>query len=93
MQDGLKPLALRRRFKDAASQFLAAQAALRVEDIGTEDLRDFRKSGLSRLDDLTGQLIRIHHRDPALAQELGGGGFTHAHATGETDAFQGVIAR
>lgn len=42
MQDGLEPLALRRRGKDAASHFLAAQATLRVEDIGTEDRRDFR---------------------------------------------------
>lgn len=45
--------------KYAAGEFVTAQAARAVEDLDAKCLHDFLQSGLARLDDLAGDLVRI----------------------------------
>ena len=71
----------------APGQGVAAQTATVIDHLSTKMLHDFSQGRLARLDDLARDEIRIDHRQTALAQQVGGGGFAHADAAGQSEGF------
>ena len=90
MSDGLELRACVRIGKHPARHFTAAQPAIGVNDLRSEGMLDFLEGRLAGFDHQPGEDIGIHHRDTALAQQAFGGGFAHAHTTGQTDHFHRV---
>jgi hypothetical protein len=81
VEDGFEPLTGSGVGKNAPREFIAAQLAIRPGDLGTEGCQNLSEDRLARLHDLSGQLVGVHHRNPARAEELGRGGLAHADAT------------
>src|ERR1019366_3667006 len=68
--------------KNTAGKFVAAQPAVRPDDLGAEHLEDLRQGGLAWLNNLARQVVGVHHRESARLEEAGGSGLTHANASG-----------
>jgi len=66
--------------KHATGEEVAAEAAIRTDDVRAERSSDFRESRLARLDELTSENIGVDDGEAALAEERCRGGFTHADA-------------
>ena len=80
VQYAFEPLAGSRVGEHAASQFIAAQLTVRPEDFSAEDRSNLSEGGLAGLNDLPCQVVGVHHRNPAIAEDLGRSGLAHANA-------------
>jgi hypothetical protein len=68
--------------KDNPREFVAAQFAIRGDDVFAENRLDFRQSGLAGLNELARQFIRVQDLRAALVEKLGSGGFSHPQTAG-----------
>ena len=73
--------------ENAFGQFVATQPAIVTDDFLAEQLPNFSQGGLTWLNDLAGDDIRINNRKAAPAQQIGCCRFPHADAAGETEGF------
>ena len=76
--------------KNDSRQFIPTQPAVRGNDGLAECGLNFGEGGLAGLDELPREFVGVHHLRAAGAEELGGGGFAHAHAAGQTADFHGL---
>lgn len=85
MEDGFELLALLRIGKDGFGDFDSAQLACLVDNFGAEGGDNLLESRLAGFDELAGQVIGIDNREAMASEDGCGGGFAHAHATGEAE--------
>ena len=60
---------------------LVREHAVRPCNFGAERFPDLSEGRLARLNHLTRQIVGIHDQNPAITEELGRGGLSHANAT------------
>ncbi len=81
VQDGFKFLTGGQVRKNQLRQFITAQTAIGNNSF-SKGGRDFRKSRFSGLDQLSGQIVRVHHRYGLGTEQLSRRGFAHANPPG-----------
>jgi hypothetical protein len=70
-----------------SGKFLAPQLAVRSDHLVSEGASNLLQSGPARLDDFPGEDVGVDDRDGAFAQQIPGGGFTHANTASESKDF------
>jgi len=73
--------------KDDPGQFLPPEPSVWGDDAGPEPGLDFNQGRLAGFDEPMRQLIGIHHRHVAGAEEFSRGGLAHPQAAGQTADF------